>query len=208
MRARLNWRNNWETLTMNEAYMSHAAVFLINAAAGIFLVLVLVRLILQLARADFYNPVSQFVVKATNPVLKPLRRVIPGWGGIDIASLVLLLLVQMLALFLIYIAMGKSMPISGLFVLSIAELLALVFNFFLVTILFQVILSWIGPGTANPVTSLLYSLNEIVLHPARRLLPPISGIDFSPLIVLIVIQLLKILVVAPINDLGRSLGLN
>ncbi len=190
---------------MNEAYMSHAAIFLINTVTGIFLVLILVRLILQLVRADFYNPICQFIVKATNPVLKPLRRIIPGWGGFDIASVVVLLLVQMLALFLIYMAMGKAMSVSSLFVLSIADLLALTFNFFLVTILFQVILSWIGPGTYNPMTTLLYSLNEVVLNPARRVLPAMSGIDLSPLIVLIVIQLLKILIVAPISALGRSL---
>ncbi len=191
---------------MNEAYMSHAAVFLINAVAGIFLVLVLVRLILQLVRADFHNPVSQFVVKATNPVLRPLRRVIPGWGGLDLASVLLLVAVQMLALFLIYMAMGKAISLSGLFVLSIAELLSLTFNFFLVTILFQVILSWIGPGTYHPVTALLYSLNDILLRPAQRIIPPFSGIDLSPLVVLIVIQLLKILIVAPITNLGLSLG--
>ena len=198
MRARSNWQSNWESVIMNEAYMSNAAVFLINAVSGIFLVLVLVRLILQLARADFYNPLSQFVVKVTDPVLKPLRRIIPGWGGVDIASLVLLLLVQMLALFLASTAMGKYLPIDGLFIFSIAELLALTFNFFLITILFQVIMSWIGSGTYNPAVSLLYSLNEIVLSPARRILPAISGIDLSPLIVLIVIQLLKILIIAPI----------
>ena len=202
----LNWLSNWESVTMNEAYMSHAAVFLINAVAGIFLVLVLVRLILQLVRADFHNPVSQFVVKATNPVLKPLRRVIPGWGGVDLASIVLLLAVQMLALFLIFIAMGTKVAFASLFVLSIAELLKLVFNFFMVTILFQVILSWIGPGTYHPVTALLYSVNDILLRPAQRLVPPFSGIDLSPLVVLIVIQLLKILAVAPLMDLGRSLG--
>lgn len=191
---------------MNEAYMSHAAVFLINAVAGIFLVLVLVRLILQLVRADFHNPVSQFVVKVTNPVLRPLRRIIPGWGGIDLASVLLLFAVQMLALFLTFFAQGITISLAALAVFSIGELLALTFNFFLIIILFQVILSWIGPGTYHPVTALLYSLTDILLRPARRIIPPISGIDLSPLVVLIVIQLLKILVVAPIMDLGRSLG--
>ncbi len=191
---------------MSNPYLSSASVYLISAISDLFLILVLLRFLLQLARADFYNPLCQFIVKITNPALKPLRRVVPGWKGIDMASLVLLLAVQALALLLINLAAGREIAVGALLVLSVGELLSLTLNCYLITILVQVILSWVGPGGHHPVSALLYSLNEPVMRPARRLLPPISGIDLSPIVVLFAIQLLKILVVAPIIDVGRSLA--
>ncbi len=191
---------------LDNPYVSNASVYMISALSDLFLIVVLLRFLLQLARADFYNPLCQFIVKVTNPFLRPLRRVIPGWKGLDVASIVLLLAVQVLAMWLVSLALGRSVAFGGLVVMSVAELLSLTLNLYLVTILIQVILSWIGPGGAHPFTSLLYSLNEPVMRPARRLLPPISGIDLSPIVVLFAFQLLKILVVAPIFDLGRGLG--
>lgn len=192
---------------MDNTYLSQASAFLIDTVFGLYILLVLLRFLLQLARADFYNPICQFLVKATNPPLKPLRRIVPGLWKIDLASVVLLLALQMTALWLIHLAAGRSISIEGLFVLSMADLLGLTLNVFLVSILIQVILSWVGPGAHNnPVFSILYSLNEPLLAPARRVLPSMSGIDFSPLLVLIAIQLLKILVLSPISDLGKSLA--
>ena len=190
---------------MSNPYLSNASVYLISAVSDLFLILVLLRLLLQMARADFYNPVCQFIVKATNPALRPLRRVIPGWHGIDMASVVLLLGVQFLALLLIHLALGRAPNPGALALETVAELLSLTLNLYLITILAQVILSWVGPGN-HPVARLLYRINEPVMRPARRLLPPISGLDLSPILVLVAIQLLKILVVAPIYDLGRGLG--
>ncbi|MBK9131691.1 MAG: YggT family protein [Gammaproteobacteria bacterium] len=192
---------------MDNPYLSTASAFLIDTVFGLYILLVLLRFLLQLARADFYNPICQFLVKATNPPLKPLRRIIPGLWKIDLASVVLLIALQMCALWLLDLAIGRSPSIAGLFVLSTAALLALTLNTFLVAILIQVILSWFGPGSYNnPVFSILYSLNEPLLGPARRLLPSMSGIDFSPLLVLVAVQLLKILVVSPLSDLGRALA--
>lgn len=192
---------------MDNPYLSTASAFLIDTVFGLYILLVLLRFLLQLARADFYNPFCQFLVKATNPPLKPLRRIIPGLWKIDLASVVLLLLLQMLAIWLIHLAGGRSITPEGLFVLSAAELLALTLNTFLIAILIQVILSWVGPGAGhNPLSSILYSLNEPLLGPARRILPSMSGIDFSPLLVLVAIQLLKILVVGPIGDVGKALA--
>lgn len=187
-------------------YFSSAAGFLIEAVFGIYMLLVLVRLLLQLVRADFYNPVCQFIVKATNPPLKPLRRIIPGLAGIDMASVLLLLALQMLKLFLMAMAAGMSLSFVGLAVMSVGELIAMVLNLYMIAILMQVILSWVGPGGHNPLTSILYYINEPVMRPARRLLPPMSGIDLSPILVFLVIGLLKILIVAPILDLGRTLA--
>jgi len=187
-------------------YFSSAAAFLIEALFGFYMVIVLLRLMLQIVRADFYNPLSQFIVKVTNPPLKPLRRIIPGIAGIDMASIVLLLIIQMAKLSLIALAGGMILSILGLVVLSIAELIALVLNVYMISILIQIILSWVGPGGNNPLTGVLYAINEPVMRPARRILPPISGIDLSPILVFLGIGLLKILIVSPLLDLGRSLA--
>lgn len=191
---------------MNHNYVGNAAVYLISTIFTLYLALVMLRFLLQLVRADFHNPLSQFVVKATNPPLRLLRRIIPGFAGIDLASIVLMAALQMLMIWLIHIANFQAVNFSGIMLMALAELISLMLNVFLVAIIAQVILSWVAPQTYNPVMGLIYSLTEPVLRPARRLLPPIYGIDFSPLLVLIAMQLIKILLIAPIADLGRSVG--
>ena len=191
---------------MENQYFAASSVFLIQTVFGLYILVVMLRLMLQWVRADFYNPISQFIVKITNPPLKPLRRIIPGWGGIDLASVLLLIALQILELFLVNLAVGHAPGISGLFIQSIAELLGLLLNIFIGAILIQVILSWVAPGTYNPLIGLVYKIAEPVLAPARRILPSVSGIDFSPLVALIVLQLLKILLVAPIANFGYNLG--
>lgn len=187
-------------------YLSNAAAYLLDTVFTLFILMVLLRFLLQLARADFYNPICQFLVKATNPLLRPLRRVVPGMWGIDLASVVLMIVLQMLAIWLIQLTGGRSMAPGGLFLLSVSELLALALNALLITLIVQVIISWINPGTYNPLVSILYSINEPLLRPVRRLLPDMGGIDFSPLVVLLLIQLAKMLLVAPLRDAGLMLG--
>lgn len=192
---------------MGGSYAGNAGAFLVQTLFGLYIGAVMIRFLLAVARADFYNPVSQFLVKVTNPPLLPLRRIIPGIMGIDVASLVLMLALQMLELFIIGLISGLSFDPAGLVVMSFAELLALLFQIYFFTILIQVVLSWVSPGGHNPAVALLYSLNEPLLGRARRLLPPIHGFDLSPIIVMIGIQLMNILLVAPVRDLGRGLAL-
>ena len=187
-------------------YLSSAAAFVIETVFGIYMMLVLVRLLLQLVRANFYNPVCQFIVKATNPPLKPLRRIIPGFMGIDMAAVVLLLALQMLKLFLLALSAGMSLSFAGLAVMSLGELIAMLLNFYMISILIQIVLSWVSQGGNNPLISLLYTLNEPVMRPARRILPTMSGIDFSPILIFLAIGLIKILVVSPIINFGGSLA--
>ena len=191
---------------MDNQYFAASTIFLIQSLFGLYILAVMLRLILQWVRADFYNPISQFIVKITNPPLKPLRRIIPGWGGIDISSVLLLIALQMLELYLVNMALGRALGIGGLFIESIAELIELLINVFIGAIHIQVILSWVAPTSYNPLIGLVHKVADPVLAPARRILPPLSGIDFSPLVVLIVLQLLKILVVSPIVDFGYHLG--
>ena len=191
---------------MDNQYFAASGIFLIQTLFGLYILAVMLRLMLQWVRADFYNPVSQFIVKITNPPLKPLRRLIPGWGGMDFASILLLLALQMAELSLVNLTLGRAFAISGLFIGSVAELLELLINIFIGAILIQVILSWLAPNSYNPLTGLVHKLAEPLLEPARRILPSFSGIDFSPLAVLVVLQLLKILLIAPIANFAYHLG--
>ncbi|MCP4041454.1 MAG: YggT family protein [Gammaproteobacteria bacterium] len=190
---------------MGMPYFSNAGTFLISTVFGIYILIVMLRFVLQLVRADFYNPVSQFLVKVTAPPLKHLRRYIPGYSGIDLASIVLMLALQSVQWWLVLLISGITPTLGGIFFLSIADLLALAANIFLVSIIIQIVISWINPGSYNPITSLLYHLNEPLMAPARRLLPPVSGLDFSPILVIICLQLFKMLVSVPIHDLGQGL---
>lgn len=167
---------------------------------------IMLRVLLQITRADFYNPVSQFLVKVTNPPLIPLRRLIPGFGGIDFPAIVLMMIIQTVELFLITLIKGISPSFAGLIILAMSELLFLLANVFLFSILIQVVISWVNPGTYNPVVSLLYSLNEPILQRARRLIPPISGFDLSPMVALILLQLIKMLMIQPIYDIGEGIA--
>lgn len=175
-------------------YLGSPLVFLVDTLFSLYILVVMLRFLLQWVRADFYNPVSQFVVKATGPLLRPLRRVIPGWGGVDLAAVVLMLALQMLALTVMFWLSGRQLAPLALFLASLYELIGLAFNVFIFAILIQAILSWVNPGTYNPVSGLLYSLTEPLLRPVRRYIPPISGLDLSPLVAIIGLQVLKMLI--------------
>ena len=169
--------------------------YLVQTFLSLYLVAMLLRFLLQLVRADFYNPISQFLVRITNPLLLPLRKVIPGIGKYDTASLVLLLILQLTLLVVIVLLRGGNIPIVSLLLVAVLEIILLMINVFIFAIFVQVILSWINPGTHNPVSGLLYSLTTPVLRPIQRLLPPVSGMDLSPLFALIGLQVLKMLIV-------------
>ena len=154
----------------------------------------MLRFLLGLVRADFYNPVSQFLVRITNPLLAPLRKVLPSAGKFDTSAVLVMLLLQFIALALIVMLRGNGFPVLALALATVGELVALLLNVYLVAIIVQVIISWVNPGSYNPVTGLLHSLTEPVLRPIRQLLPPIAGIDLSPLFALIGLQVLKMLI--------------
>ena len=187
-------------------HIGNAATFLIETLFGLYILIVMLRLLLQWARADFYNPLSQFIVKATQPALAPMRGTLPAIGGIDLACVVLLVVLQFGELWLIAGILGQRAPVSVLLVFSVAELLQLTIYIFLFSILIQVIMSWINPGSYNPVLGVLYSLNEPLLAPARRLVPPIGGLDLSPIVVMVALQLAAILFVGPLRQLASTLG--
>lgn len=187
-------------------YFSQAGLYLVQVVFGFYTLLVLLRLLFQLVRADFYNPFSQFIVTLTQPPLKILRRFIPGFFGIDFATVVLLLAIQILQVLFVAWLQGIAPDPAGVLVLACAELLGLIVWVYIIVILVRVILSWVNPyGTRHPVADLLYSLTEPMLAPARRLIPAIGGLDLSPIAVLVLLQLTLILIVRPLTDLGYAL---
>jgi YggT family protein len=185
---------------MGDGYLTQPAVFLVQVIFGLYAVLVVLRFLLQLMRADFYNPLSQFIVKATKPVLNPLRRVIPGVSGMDTASLVLAWLVLAIQQVLILGLSGLGLQPLAAALLAIPDLLSLVINIFLFAILIQVIISWINPGSFNPALSLIHSLTEPLLGPVRRRMPEMGGLDLSPMVVMIGLVVLEMLLIPPIKD--------
>ncbi len=188
---------------MGSSYFTNPVVFLIQVLFGAYILVVMLRFLLQLVKADFYNPVSQFIVKVTSPVLIYLRRIIPGLGGIDLASIFLMWILKTIELTLIIALAG--LPISPMvFAWAIPELIKLAFNVFIFSILIQVILSWVNPGAYNPVTALINSLTEPVLRPARNILPPMGGLDLSPMAAMIGLYLLQMLLLPPILHLTGS----
>lgn len=183
-----------------------AAVFLIDTLFWLYILAVLLRFLFQLVRADFYNPFSQALVAITNPTLLPLRRMIPSLYGIDFAALVLVLVLQVVKNVLLGLIFGQWYNLLGLIVYSAAELLQMTVYLFIFLIFIRVLLSWVAPyGGHNPVTGLLFSVTEPLMRPARRLIPPLSGLDLSPVAVFILLYLTLILIVTPLLSVSKSL---
>jgi YggT family protein len=188
-------------------YLSNAGVFLIQTLFGIYEVIILLRFLLQLVRADFYNPISRFIVNATSLPLRPLRRIIPGVAGMDMASLVLLFVVIVVELLLLSMVANLPMPaLPGLIALALVELLKLFIYVFLFSVFVLAILSWVSQGGYNPVANLLYQITAPLMRPARRLLPPMGGLDLSPMVVMIVLYLMILLLIHPLQDWATSLA--
>ena len=183
-----------------------ALIYIIQTLGSLYLLIVLLRFILQLVRADFYNPLSQFTVKATQPLLKPLRRVIPSIAGLDSASLVLAVLVQLLLMVVTLSLMGFN-PVSvipQLLVWSLIGVTSLFLKVFFFALIVSVILSWVAPGSYNPGTQLVNQLCEPLLAPFRKLLPNLGGLDISPIFAFIALNLLDRFV---IGNLAAATGM-
>jgi len=180
-----------------------AGSYIVETIFTLYLIVVILRFLLQLARADFYNPISQFIVKATNPPLKPLRRIIPGIGGLDVASIVLALIVQLIAIFLLGFInqLGLVNPLYALLWGSLG-LLSLLCKFYFVTLIVSIIASFIAPGSHHPVLMLVSQLNDPIMRPLRKILPPMGGLDFSPILAFMLINVAEIFIRAGVMKLG------
>ena len=170
------------------------ALLLVKTVFSIYIFAVMLRFILQWTRADFYNPLSQMLVKITNPPLIPLRRAIPGWKGIDFASIVLLFILEAIKLSLTVLLVGEALSIAPLIIGALYGIIELFIYLMIGIIIVSVILSWFGQGAQNPIASLLHQITEPMLSPFRRLIPPMGGLDLSPLFALLTLQIALILI--------------
>lgn len=177
--------------------LTDALSLIIQTLGSLYLLIVLLRFILQLVRADFYNPLSQFTVKATQPLLKPLRRFIPSIAGLDTASLVLAILVQLLLMMVVIIIEGANPASAGILLLAwaVIAVTSLFFKVFFFAMIISVILSWIAPGSHNPGAQLATQICEPLLAPFRKLLPSLGGLDISPIFAFIALSLVDRLVI-------------
>ncbi|MCF7964936.1 YggT family protein [Methylobacter sp. Wu8] len=191
---------------MDSSYMTDPAIFIIDSLLSLYILAVLLRFLLQWCGADFYNPISQFLVKATHPPLKLLRRFVPSIGKIDTSSLVLVMGLQMLADFSILLLKGVAISIGALTILSLTQLVSLLINIFIYAVFARAILSWMNPGTFSAASSVLYSLTEPVLNLCRKFIPDLGGIDLSPLAALMLLQLAKMVILPPLHQLASLIG--
>lgn len=193
--------------------LNTAAIYILQTLGSLYLLIVLLRFILQLVRADFYNPLSQFVVRATQPLVRPLRRFIPGLAGLDLASLLLAIVVQLLLMALTLLLMGYGADIMSLaaqlLIWSIIGVTSLFLKVFFFALIVSVILSWVAPGTYNPAAQLVNQLCEPVLAPFRKLIPNLGGLDISPIFAFIALNLIDMLVIgnlAAMTGMPRQLS--
>jgi len=177
-------------------------LLLVNAIAGFFLFVVLLRFLLQAVRADFYNPLSQFIVKATNPLIIPLRKIVPGFGGFDVAALVLLFLVEVVAIVFSLLMTGWPLPIVSILLWALLGSVGLFLKLYFWGLLITVIVSWVAPQSHNPALELLKQIIEPAMKPIRKMMPDMGGMDISPIIAFLVIQVFEILLISVARETG------
>ncbi len=177
---------------------SQAGLLLVNSIGSLILLIFLLRFLLQLVRADFYNPISQFVVRFSNPLLVPLRRMIPGFGGLDVASLVLAYGTQLVLMAAILMVAGQTaLPWMNLVFWALIGVFSLFVNIYFWGLLIMVIASWLAPNSYNPALILINQILDPVMRPIRRMMPDLGGLDLSPIVLMLTIQMVEILVIYP-----------
>jgi YggT family protein len=181
--------------------MQSPLIFLVKTLSELYLLCFLLRIILQSVRADFYNPFSQFIIRVTDPLVLPTRRIVPHTRKLDVPALVVLIILQMLATWLILAVAGVGVAPNQFIYVVALRLISLTLWLYTITIFAYVILSWIAQAHYSPIAMILGQIVGPVLRPVRRVIPPIAGLDLSPLIVLILIQALSIAL--PLSPLLR-----
>lgn len=172
----------------------------VSTLGGLFVLAVLLRFMLQVARADFYNPFTQAIVKVTDPGVRLFRRVIPGYKGLDFASLALALVAQCIATALLITFSGFAIPSVGLVISwSSVGLLSFILNIYFWSIIISIVSSFIAPFSTHPALLLVRQLTEPIMEPFRRLLPSMGGLDLSPIFVFLSLQIIRAILIDPVG---------
>jgi YggT family protein len=178
----------------------NVAYLLVNTLGGLYVLAVLLRFMLQVARADFYNPFTQAIVRVTDPAVRAFRRVIPGYRGLDFASLILALVAQCVCTFLLITTSGYAVPGAGLIITwSVVGLLSFILNIYFWAMMISIIASFIAPYSGHPALMLVRQITEPVMEPFRRLLPAMGGLDLSPIFVFLALQIIRMLFIDPVG---------
>jgi YggT family protein len=181
--------------------IASALVFVVNALSSLYLLVLLLRFWLPWLRADFRNPLAQGILKLTSPVIIPVRRVIPSFGRLDTATVLVAFIIQYLALMLILLILGGSAGFSIIATSALVKLVMLSVNLFMFAIFIRIVLSWVAPGQYNPAIAIITTLTEPLLAPVRRVIPTMGGFDISPIFVIIGLGALTRLLMG-FNQLG------
>jgi YggT family protein len=187
------------------AALSQTLSLIITSLGGLYILAVLLRFLLQAVRADFYNPVSQAIVKVTSHALMPFRRVIPGYRGFDFASLLLALVLSSAATALLILLGGYTLPSIGFIVAwAFVGLIAFILNIYFYALVISIIASFVAPFSGNPMLLVVYQILEPLYSRIRRIIPPMGGLDLSPIFIFLAINVIEIMLV---NTLARGLRL-
>lgn len=185
--------------------MEQALVFIIRTLVDLYIITFVLRIIMQWVRVDFRNPLTQFILRITNPLVIPLRRFVPPIGGLDTATLIVVVVLELIVTIVVTNLTCSGEPnVLQVISMTVLRVVYLTLRVYLFIILIYVIMSWISPGTYNPAARLMESIAQPVLRPLRRLLPPIGGLDLSALFALIGIQALTMLL--PIGRVAAAMG--
>ncbi len=185
--------------------LNSSAALIFNALGGLYLLAVLLRFLLQIAKADFYNPISQTVIRVTDPAIKVFRSFIPGYRGIDFSSLMLALVVEAAAICILILLYGGNIPeISLILTWAFLGVIYFILNIYWWAVIASIIMSWImaASGNMNPhyILRLIWQLTEPIMAPMRKVVPPMGGLDFSPIIFFVIISLIQ-------NALTQNFGM-
>ena len=171
-----------------------ALLFILQALLTLLVIAFLLRVIMPFSRADFRNAIGQAVLKITNPVVMPLRKVLKPVGKVDTAAVVALMLVQLVGTTAIRLVAGAPVSPAGIVIVALRDLVQTILQFYTIAILVYALLSWVAPGTHSPANELLGRICEPLLAPVRKIIPPLGALDLSALFVLIGLQALQILI--------------
>ncbi len=188
------------------SYLANALALILQFVFGCAVALFAFRVLAEAVRADFYNPICQFLYRTTNPVLTPLRRVIPTWRRINLAALLVAWLLEVVKNYLLrFITPGFWASGPGTLVLGFADLLNFFAIIYLIMIFAWALLSWINMDRHNPLVPLLEKIVEPALRPFRRVLPALGGFDLSPVVAILVILLIQTVAVAWLLNVGHGI---
>jgi len=168
-----------------------AVIYLLRFAFDALLMILIMRVWLQWVKADFYNPLSQFIVKVSNPLVIPLRRVIPGLGGMDLATIVVAYIVATLKFFTLAAIAGESLGLLAFYIGLLVLIKQAGFLLFVIMIIMAV-MSWVVQGY-NPTLAIFHQLTEPFLNPIRRIIPNMGGLDLSMIVAFLAMNVINIL---------------